>query len=177
MNLGRLRAMMPPPSTACEPIDWPAAEAVQGPFPADYRAFIDAYGVGGIGDHLDIGHPLVVSGPGEPPIDVEEYTGDARFTFARVRTGLPDEVTDPVLLRGWGGSDAADTLCWLATDPDPDRWPVVVWKRGLGRWLLQDLGMVDFLVALLTAELDSCPLSDRSLWGNPNQEYFPWQGQ
>ncbi|RKE05012.1 hypothetical protein [Streptomyces sp. TLI_171] len=116
----------------------------------------------------------MISGPGEAPIDVEQQTSDARFHFARVRTGLPDEVTDASALRGWGDSDAADTLAWIAVDPDPDRWPVVVWSRSKGRWLVQESGMVDFLVGLLAGELAECPLSDRSLWGCPEQEYIPW---
>ncbi|MGW4804485.1 hypothetical protein [Kitasatospora sp. NPDC004272] len=120
---------------------------------------------------------MVVSGPGEAPIDVEEQTNDARFHFARIRTGLPDEVADASALRGWGDTDGADTLAWIAVDPDPDRWPVVVWSRSKGQWLVQECGMAEFFVGPFTGELARCPLSDRSLWGHFEQEYIPWWGE
>ncbi|RKE17194.1 SMI1/KNR4 family protein [Streptomyces sp. TLI_171] len=174
MSLDRLRAMMPSSAHRGEPIDWAAAELAHGPFPSDYREFVDTYGAGSIDGLLGIGHPLVISEPGVVPIDVAEETDDARLHFARVRTGLPDEVADASALRGWGDTAGADTLAWIAVDPDPDRWPVVVWSRSKGEWLVQGSGMADFLVGLLAGELAQCPLSDLSLWGRPEQEYIPW---
>jgi hypothetical protein len=54
-------------------------------------------------------------------------------------------------------------------DPDPDKWPVVAWRRqiryGDFRWALFDCGMVGFLVKMMRAEFDVCPLGDTSLWG------------
>ncbi|WP_369182846.1 SMI1/KNR4 family protein [Streptomyces sp. Y1] len=176
MRLDRLKAMMPAPATGGDSIDWATAEAALGRrFPTDYREFIELYGAGTISDHLGVAHPVSVSGPGERPTDVAEETEEARFTFGRTRAGLPAEVVDDSALIGWGHSDAADALCWLAIGPDSDRWPVVVWSDFERKWLVHDVGMVDFLVGLLAGELDECPLSDLSLWGRPSQQFINWR--
>ncbi|WP_051969346.1 SMI1/KNR4 family protein [Kitasatospora azatica] len=176
MSLDRLRTMLSAPAGGGDSVDWEAAEAALGRrLPSDYREFIAVYGAGSISDHLGVAIPVSTSGPGEPPIDVVEETGEARFTFARVRSGLPADVTDESALLGWGHSDSADTLCWITTDPDPDNWPVAVWSDFEQQWLVFKVGMVDFLIGLLAGEFDECPLSDLSLWGRPSQRYLSWR--
>ncbi|MER6509098.1 hypothetical protein ABT158_19895 [Nonomuraea sp. NPDC001636] len=67
---------------------------------------------------------------------------------------------DPNHILAWGITSGPDILCWLTTDPDPDRWPVLV----CGRHTRQDFtlfpcGMVEFLRMLLLDEHDPYPLS------------------
>jgi hypothetical protein len=64
----------------------------------------------------------------------------------------------------WGETSGADALCWLTLGDAPDEWPVAVWKRH-GGWALYHCGMVEFLLRVFRAELDACPFSDASLWG------------
>lgn len=56
-------------------------------------------------------------------------------------------------------------LCWITSGPDPDHWPVAVWKRQGGGWAVHECGMAEFLLRVLQADFESCPLSDASLWG------------
>ncbi|OKI25068.1 hypothetical protein A6A07_31210 [Streptomyces sp. CB03911] len=65
----------------------------------------------------------------------------------------------------WADTDAADVLCWVAADPDPDRWPVAVWSRFHAAWTVHPLGMAEFLVRLLRDEFEEWPLSDIGIKG------------
>ncbi|MFE7960806.1 hypothetical protein [Streptomyces sp. NPDC057413] len=67
--LDQLMQLMPPPPTAPAPTPWQLAPARIGfQFPADYRAFIDAYGAGEINQHLNVLAPTCYPyQPGLPP--------------------------------------------------------------------------------------------------------------
>ncbi|MEV6208807.1 SMI1/KNR4 family protein [Kitasatospora sp. NPDC051914] len=174
--MARLRGMMPVPAGGGDRVDWQAAEAALGTvFPSDYREFIELYGAGSIGDHLGVVLPIAPDLPGRTLPDVADHTLEARGAMQRKREGLPAGLDESALV-GWGYDDAADVLCWITVGPDPDRWPVAVWSRGDQRWLVHEMGMVAFLVAVLAGELDECPLSDLSLWDEPSQEFVPWNG-
>ena len=66
------------------------------------------------------------------------------------------------------------------TDADPDKWPVVAWRRqityGDSPWAIFDCGMVVFLTRMMLAEFDACPLGDASLWGRP-APFVSWREQ
>lgn len=68
-----------------------------------------------------------------------------------------------MLLRG--GTDGADALCWVTSEAVPDRWPVVVWARHGGGRSVYECGMTEFLVRVLRADFDECPVSNATLWG------------
>lgn len=53
----------------------------------------------------------------------------------------------------WALDAGADHAYWDTTDPDPDRWTVMVLERH-GEWVRYDCGMAEFVVSLLTAEND-----------------------
>ncbi|MET8305633.1 hypothetical protein [Micromonospora sp. NPDC005173] len=74
------------------------------------------------------------------------------------------EGTSPVLIN-WGVDATADMLCWDASDGDPAKWPVVVYKRNGSLWSRYDCGMVEFLVRVLRADFPECPLGGLFLWG------------
>ncbi|MFD4656190.1 hypothetical protein ACFWP2_11240 [Kitasatospora sp. NPDC058444] len=63
----------------------------------------------------------------------------------------------------WGDTEAADILCWIAADPDPDRWPVALYSRFHAAWLVYSCGMTEFLLRLLRNEFEEWPLSDVGL--------------
>ncbi|MFY1674111.1 hypothetical protein ACN27G_29875 [Plantactinospora sp. WMMB334] len=65
----------------------------------------------------------------------------------------------------WGVDSSGDNLCWDASDPDPERWPVLLYERGESIWRRYDCGMVEFVVRLLEGDFPDCPLGDIHLFG------------
>ncbi|PWI14474.1 hypothetical protein DI272_10160 [Streptomyces sp. Act143] len=149
---------------AGDEVDWPAAAAELGvaSFPEDYVRLVDAYGAGSFEDALFISIPR----PGSPsaPLTVGRLPDDAVTSMSewqeptlRSRHSLTDMLV-------WGQTNAADALCWITSDVDPQRWPVAVWQRQGGGWKTYDCGAVEFLVRLLRGDFSECPVSDESLW-------------
>jgi hypothetical protein len=162
-----LRALVPMEPGGTERIDRAPAEAGLGTrLPADYWSFLDAYGVG------DIANMVVL-----PPMEIDVIGPSIATEIDEFRTlwnedgGVPGVAADAKDVLPWGGGCNANLLGWLTTGPDPDAWPVVVWRRHMSsdetHWKLFDCGMVRFIVRLIRAEFDRCPLGDASLWGRP----------
>ncbi len=169
-EVAALMRIVPPPGEGHdERIDWAAAEADLGtPLPADYRDFMTAYGSGSIGE-------LCILTPCRMATDAGYgvLMADFRQGFADLwdrEGGVPGVTLGPDRVLPWGTGCNANELGWLMRGPDPDRWPVVVWRRhvsyGEDHWALFECGMAEFIRRLLLAEFDECPLSDLSLWGN-----------
>ncbi len=91
-------------------------------------------------------------------------TADAEFVWADEPKEDRLAGVEPLLI-AWGASADADILCWDASGDDPDAWPVLVWCRGDAIWRRYDCGMVEFLLRVLRADFDECPLSGGHLWG------------
>ena len=51
-------------------------------------------------------------------------------------------------LLAWGENETGDIFFWLTHDPDPNRWPVVMWARGPVCTHLFEGAMVAFILAL-----------------------------
>jgi hypothetical protein len=161
-GIAALGQVLSPGLGADEHIDWQAAEARWGTrFPQDYMAFMSVYGVGSIGSQNLIGEisidaPLPTKSALWPHGDLEEETENARGAWED-QGGQEGLDIDPEHILAWGSTSGADILCWLTTDPDPDRWPVLVFDRQM---LLEPVtvfrcGMVEFLRKLLLDELGS----------------------
>ncbi|WP_183069852.1 hypothetical protein [Streptomyces sp. gCLA4] len=56
---------------------------------------------------------------------------------------------DPGSIVAWGVTSGADIYCWVTTDDDPDRWPVLTYVRYTDEMQLHPLGMAEFLRRLL----------------------------
>ncbi|MFF3226700.1 hypothetical protein ACFYV7_28160 [Nocardia suismassiliense] len=142
-------------------VDWGAAERVyRVSFPADYRAFVAAFGSGMISEIVVVHTPAVssaeslmlkVSRLSERALADEGVNQWAPADRGRYR--LED-------LLIWGGTSAADTLCWITTDPDPDRWPVAVYSRMNLEWSVYPCGTVEFLHKLQRNEWQRWPISE-----------------
>ncbi len=154
-----LRQLLPPPSGAGEKIDWQAAEARWGTaFPRDYMAFMAVYGVGDLGteedpDQVGVLSPFPTGGYEFSPQDFEDETGNARLTWEEEGPDQDDLDLDPEHILAWGGSDSADIFCWLTSDPDPEKWPVLLFARhGSVTCEVVPCGMAEFLRRLLVNE-------------------------
>lgn len=138
---GAYQAQVPPPlpGSGGDRFDWDDLAAQTGwRYPADYRSFLETYGAGG-----EISGVIGIESP--PPAGVE-YRVDRRDTYPPADG-----------LRRWGGDDVADDFYWRCTDPDPDRWTVVVRTRDSRNgqyWFDYPMGMVAFLMGLLEGTLD-----------------------
>ncbi|MBC9716175.1 SMI1/KNR4 family protein [Streptomyces sp. TRM66268-LWL] len=139
-----------------ERIDWSAVEAVWGTrFPSDYVRFMEVYGAGSFAGTVSIQHP-------EPDVDgyyadgsgLDDETENARYTW---ETEGEDAgfALDPKDIVAWGVTAGADIYCWLTTDENPDRWPVLVCGRhttpvfqlhpyGMGEFLRRLFGDAEF---------------------------------
>jgi hypothetical protein len=171
-NIAALVRVMPPRGSVGASVDWSTVERSWGRrLPADYVAFIETYGGGGIEDYLEVHAP-------EPLDDRHTFQGmvaetqTARLTWKEYPQADSTSSEEEAPLVAWGTDASADLLCWLTVEPDPDKWPVAIWKRGRNRWTVLDCGMAEFLLKVFRAELDENPLSDVALWGNASPVFI-----
>ncbi|MFE3112391.1 hypothetical protein ACFXKJ_29935 [Kitasatospora indigofera] len=145
-------------------LPWDLAEEVAGVrLPADYRAFVDLFGPGGLRGELGVvtprplpGRPIGVGALSRMVNGLVNGTGAA---FKQMREDSPDLCPYPVHpepggLLPWAGNYNGDHCFWLTEGDDPDCWPVVVWLRGgfpCG-WHRYDMGMARFLLLALSGE-------------------------
>lgn len=174
-RLAALARLMPPEHGADEQVDWAAAEARWGVrFPGDYRAFMGRYGGGSINGEAVVLLPLPEQGVRWPPGDLAEETDNVRLT--RRKEGGRDALdVGPDDLLAWGVTAGPDILCWLTTDPDPDRWPVVVCGRHTSpTFTVHPYGMVEFLARLLGDEFEDPPVS-LVFWDGAPARFVHWR--
>lgn len=138
-----------PPRMAGSVLPWGETRAAFGlDLPADYRAFVDAYGAGTVGSRLT---PLIprrlndactgITALG-PVLDVADEIG---VLMRGHRENFPEEFPyffypEPGGLLLWGNAVGGEQCFWLTGDADPDSWPVVVWDKA--DWRRYHMGMV-----------------------------------
>ncbi|MEW1864416.1 hypothetical protein OG896_40245 [Streptomyces sp. NBC_00669] len=166
------------PGTAGPALPWADTRAAYGlDLPADYRAFVDAYGPGTVGSRLTPLIPLPPCGTGTgiaalgPVLDAAAEIG---ALLRGLREKYPDAFPypfhpEPGGLLAWGGGVGGEQCFWLTQPADPDTWPVVVWDKA--DWHRYDMGMVALLNRALSghdAFLDELvgPRPGHPLW-NP----------
>lgn len=163
---------------AGDAVDWQAAAMELGvrSFPSDYMEFVAAFGAGSFEDSLFVsiprpGKPTAPLTVGRLPEDVlESKSMSDRNSAAGARYRLAD-----MLL--WGQTNGADALCWVTSDPDPERWPVAVWARQDGGWAVHECGMTEFLLRVLRADFAECPLSVTTLWGRGSARFLNFRDE
>ncbi|MFI0977157.1 SMI1/KNR4 family protein [Streptomyces sp. NPDC021093] len=141
-------------------------------FPSDYIRFMEIYGPGSIEDYLAILSP-------EPKDSILEQesggmapeTATAQLTWATSRKS--DELlgASPELI-AWGIDSSADILCWDASEADSENWPVLVYHADDAQWRRYDCGVTVFLLGILQATLEECPLGEESLWGKASVKFL-----
>ncbi|MEU2393708.1 SMI1/KNR4 family protein [Streptomyces sp. NPDC007369] len=151
-----LSELMPVAHGVDERVDWGEVEAAWGTrFPSDYVRFMEVYGAGTISDSISILLPALQAdgypyrgGPG-----LRDETEIARETWEMCRDEADFDV-DAESILAWGVTAGADIYCWVTTDDDPDRWPVLICGRHTSPEMqLHPLGMAEFLHGLLGDEV------------------------
>lgn len=194
-SVRQIMQLSPPPGSGRQ-VDWDEVERHLGSrLPSDYRSFIEVYGGGWFGeDYLDgegdsqiksfwtIAIPL--KNPGDDPfLDIEDLTADFGATYegegGPYPCGLEGEAWRQGEVLGWGAAFQADLLGWNTTDPNPDNWSVIAWRRDApsnfvgeiphwdcfpSSWAEFHCGMVDFILKCFRAEFEESPLN-KELWG------------
>ncbi|MGK4586128.1 hypothetical protein [Kitasatospora sp. HPMI-4] len=146
-------------------LDWNAVKAVYGrSFPADYQAFVTAFGSGSIEEVVGIRIPASTHEElyenKVSPLSTEALADDTVNRWSDPSQTGRHRLEDLLI---WGETAAADTLCWIATDPAADQWPVAVYSRSTLAWSVYPGGMAEFLLRLLRDEFEEWPISDDSL--------------
>ncbi|GAA2259082.1 hypothetical protein GCM10010430_48910 [Kitasatospora cystarginea] len=182
-KVAALMRVMPAEYGCDEEIDWPAVEADLGVhLPTDYKAFMAVYGGGGIDGEAGVLLPMAPSEEGfADPGTIPVETANVRFAWKREGGHAALDV-DPLDLLAWGVTSGPDILCWLTSDSDPDRWPVVVCRRSDPIFQVHPFGMAEFLRCLCLREFETWPLSlGAGLFGVPPRfvhwrlEQMRWQ--
>jgi hypothetical protein len=152
----QFRALVAPPVDGGNTIDWTQIVEDYGhAFPDDYRVFMEVYGEGTFDDFLSVKPP--VSEVYIPSSPVREETDNARYTAEM------EDFDEPGLLIAWGVTVDSDLLCWYASDPDPNRWTTVIWRRHWADpecWMRFDCGMVELLRRYVQHEIPHFWISD-----------------
>jgi hypothetical protein len=142
MSLAAWTALVPPPDPAPPPVDWAAVHAALGTaLPADYRGYVDTYGLGCVGDLFWVLHPH-----GHPD----------RLDLAAQWAAPPGPLLTPPPgpVRPCAVDEDAGILYWDVRRPDPDAWTVVYRDEDGDRWVPYELGLTGFLLGVFTRTLD-----------------------
>jgi hypothetical protein len=164
--LGELVSLLHEGGSAGDEVDWATAAASLdvASFPTDYQAFVAAFGAGSFEDSLFVSIPR--PGQSAAPLTVarlpaEILQSEALEDWQRTVNADRHRLEDMLV---WGETNGADALCWVASHPDPDRWPVAVWARHGGGWAVYECGMTEFIKRILQGDFTECPLSVTTLW-------------
>ncbi|CAM5455586.1 hypothetical protein GCM10010329_33440 [Streptomyces spiroverticillatus] len=176
-DVADLLTLVPADFAGGERIDWDAAEAALGTrLPSDYKSVLDVYGMGDI-DDLVLVPALPSSIPAYADFHMATQTAELHILWESGR-GIPGVTLGPEALLPWGTGMNANETGWLMNDPDPDRWPVVAWRRHHSgqAWALFECGMARFLTRMMRGEFEECPLGHESLW-NRTGTFVSWREQ
>lgn len=139
-------ALVPPPAPPA-PVEWDGVQRALGTLlPRDYRAYVNTYGLGCVGDLYWVLHPY-----GTP----DRLNLGAQWAAARAPQPLltPPPYELGTALLPCAVDEDAGILYWHAAGPDPDAWTVVYRDEDGDSWLPYPLGLVPFLHALFTGRL------------------------
>lgn len=166
-DLDQLARLLPPPAQEVSGPPWERCRPEAGlDFPSDYRAFVDRYG-GGRVEGPDSFERLVIHTPSGVPRRPGQAGGFGAFVawnvseFASMFEGADEGFWGgkvypmypaPGGLLTWGENEQGDLFWWLTEGDDPDAWPVVMWARGPATTYRFDIGMVEFLYAMVSGQ-------------------------
>lgn len=156
-EFGRLAHLAPREG---EVLPWArSAEAYGIELPADYRAFVDAFGAGEVYGRLSLNTPWPLADPPVPVTALRAMLDDAAEVgdlLRDLRATYPEQFPlpfypDPGGLLAWASGIGGEQCFWLtAPATDPDTWPVVVWDKS--EWHHYAPGMLHVLLLTVTAQ-------------------------
>ncbi|MFF5974045.1 hypothetical protein ACFY7C_21240 [Streptomyces sp. NPDC012769] len=165
----QLVSVMPPGRDAGDVVEWGDVETLYGTrFPRDYMDFVARYGSGTIQETISVRLPMV-EGPVRPYLAVTKLDPARLERMSHAAEGLGGHRLEDVLI--WGDTVAADTLSWISAGDDPDDWPIAVYNSDDG-WCVFECGMVEFLLKIIRAEFDVCPIGDLAVWGKAGVKFL-----
>jgi hypothetical protein len=169
--LSELVKLFPPP---CEPVaapPWEQSRAEIGlDFPSDYRAFVDRYGAGEFGvagsgsfyvrapsscpcpDLREVGFKGYVESHALEMAELFDFEGADEDYWGGIVYPMHPR---PEGLLTWGDNENGDTFWWLTEGDDPDKWPVIMWARGLATTFRFEMGLVEVLLRIAHGEIPS----------------------
>ncbi|MDI5965528.1 SMI1/KNR4 family protein [Streptantibioticus silvisoli] len=173
--LNRLRTLAPPPSAGGGgPRDWAAAEEVLGrALPQDYKELVEAYGVGGFYDHVELLAPPPTVLDGDVVTRNTSHMWDLKNLWS-VHGNRPAELAmDDLLLVVWADTPDSDSLNWLVRPGEPpETWPVVVLHCDLGDCEIYPMTCTEFLAGLFARDFESEILTDHL--DEESAPFFPY---
>lgn len=170
---------MPPPLSGGDAVDWVALRDECGiDFPTDFKTFMEEYGGGVIENTLWL--PSFVGSLDDWRNEYvnarEELHYDPEDSEVQP-AGSAVEVPESGPLVPWAVSPAGTVACWYASEPDPDRWPVVVFKnRQAPQWAVYDGGFSWFLAAFILGEVVN-PFGVEIRVGGGRADYLNWRDE
>ncbi|MFI0729940.1 SMI1/KNR4 family protein [Streptomyces sp. NPDC021225] len=149
-SVAALAPLIPVADGVDEGIDWSEVEGIWGRrFPSDYVRFMEVYGAGLVSEEIVILLPVPRAGTYTDASGLGDETENARLAWEMCGDEADFDV-DPGSIVAWGVTTGADIYCWLTTDEDPDRWPVLVCGRHTSpSFQVHSFGMAEFLRRLL----------------------------
>ena len=148
------------------PGDWSAVESYIGlPLPTDYKELIGDGNEVVFGDELFIRSPFVRLG-------LFDLIADSSWIEASLRQDHPEEHPEAVFpepsgILTWGTDGGGGVYHWDTSDPDPDRWTIVVTGRPILSYICEDVGLSGYLSGLADGTIKAAALSN---WPKPNPE-------
>ncbi|HEY3505233.1 MAG TPA: hypothetical protein VGN37_20915 [Actinocatenispora sp.] len=136
-------------------VDWDWAEDhLRVRLPADYKTYIDTYGVGYVNRLFLVLHPTTDMAAGNL-----EDVADGQSSVE----GLSTLLTPPPLVWPGLGSDRLmacavtsneDVAYWYTRGDDPDAWPLVFRDRDGRAWRTYDMSLLEFLLGVFDGRLE-----------------------
>jgi len=130
---------------------WAPIEARLGlRLPADVKELAERFPNGYFSSFIAFFGPVPGSSGHSAFLLQSEHTLDVM----RSRRNLPHPV-HPALggLLPWTGTAEGQPVCWLTSDPDPDRWPIVFFSPDFAQWGEHPGGAAAFLLDLLAGRV------------------------
>ncbi|WP_433728566.1 hypothetical protein ACQP0C_39310 [Nocardia sp. CA-129566] len=137
--------------------DWEQSQSVFGvALPEDYRAFVDAFGAGTVGDRLTLLTPWPELGTGKPVLGGwRDVAAEIGSILRGHRSEYPEYFPYAFYpesggLLNWAQGVGGEQCFWLTEDPDPSAWPIVIWDKA--EWYRYGPGTVALLIRALSGD-------------------------
>lgn len=184
MHLSQLTSLIAPPEKPVETGSSKNWEQIQERLglnlPADYKALIDCYGTGGFSNGILLISPFSKN-DNHNLFQVLEVHHQASSHIEKM-SGKPWSVLDPFQLYPapdgllpWGTTENLKINLFWHLEGKPESWCTIIYHLGLGEYEVWKLGVVHFLLKLLSREINSMILSNTNIPDDQPPRFHPFQ--